>query len=87
MGEIPGIVFNCENNQKLNSSPELSVSYCKLLAISFEVQLMNKSLNLGQQIKMNPSSHLLSAFGGVIATSLLVVITLGRVIKFLHESI
>jgi len=43
--------------------------------------------NLGQQIKMNPTSHLLAAFGGVIATSLLVVIILGRVIVFLHEGI
>ena len=44
-------------------------------------------LKLGQQIKMNPTSHLLAAFGGVITTSLLVVIILGRVIAFLHGSI
>ena len=30
---------------------------------------------------MSPTSHLLAAFGGVIATSLLVVIILGRVIE------
>ena len=40
MGEIPGIVFNCDQN--MNSNPKLSVNICKLLA-SDEVQFMNET--------------------------------------------
>ena len=82
MGEIPGIVFNCDQN--MNSNPKLSVNICKLLQYIGHLILLKCNLRmklLGQQIKMNPTSHLLAAFGGVIATSLLVVIILGRVIE------
>ena len=82
MGEIPGIVFNCDQN--MNSNPKLSVNICKLLQYIGHLLLLKCNLRmklLGQQIKMNPTSHLLAAVGGVIATSLLVVIILGRVIE------
>ena len=47
MGEIPGIVFNCDQN--MNSNPKLSVNICKLLPITYwlfasdEVQFMNET--------------------------------------------
>ena len=72
MGEIPGIVFNCDQN--MNSNPKLSVNICKLLQYIghyFEMQFMNEAFRAANKIESNLSSscciwrsHSDIAFGG-----------------------